>query len=153
MKRPPPSTTLSAKLFPYPTLCRSRGHKYAPVLVSHGEVDQRREEHRDGQRDQQQPADVQDRSELDHAVARPPGRSTADGQASRAPRARSHGGVQPPLVSGTVGDRSEEPTSELQSLMRISYAVFCLKKKKRVKQSKHTSTTASRQPTTHCVHC
>src|SRR3546814_3146884 len=27
-------------------------------------------------------------------------------------------------------DRSEEPTSELQSLMRISYAVFCLKKKK-----------------------
>src|SRR3546814_8936826 len=30
-------------------------------------------------------------------------------------------------------DRSEEHTSELQSLMRISYAVFCLKKKKRTK--------------------
>src|SRR3546814_8342266 len=29
-----------------------------------------------------------------------------------------------------VNDRSEEHTSELQSLMRISYAVFCLKKKK-----------------------
>src|SRR3546814_1487554 len=29
-------------------------------------------------------------------------------------------------------DRSEEHTSELQSLMRISYAVFCLKKKKKV---------------------
>src|SRR3546814_5147035 len=29
--------------------------------------------------------------------------------------------------------RSEEHTSELQSLMRISYAVFCLKKKKRTK--------------------
>src|SRR3546814_4621632 len=29
-------------------------------------------------------------------------------------------------------DRSEEHTSELQSLMRISYAVFCLKKKKQV---------------------
>src|SRR3546814_6414826 len=28
-------------------------------------------------------------------------------------------------------DRSEEHTSELQSLMRISYAVFCLKKKKK----------------------
>src|SRR3546814_8044997 len=28
-------------------------------------------------------------------------------------------------------NRSEEPTSELQSLMRISYAVFCLKKKKK----------------------
>src|SRR3546814_5448714 len=33
-------------------------------------------------------------------------------------------------------DRSEEHTSELQSLMRISYAVFCLKKKK----TKNTST-------------
>src|SRR3546814_13806494 len=31
--------------------------------------------------------------------------------------------------------RSEEHTSELQSLMRISYAVFCLKKKKNNKQS------------------
>src|SRR3546814_5567888 len=31
-------------------------------------------------------------------------------------------------------DRSEEHTSELQSLMRISYAVFCLKKKKCKKQ-------------------
>src|SRR3546814_4813381 len=30
---------------------------------------------------------------------------------------------------GARGDRSEEHTSELQSLMRISYAVFCLKKK------------------------
>src|SRR3546814_10223246 len=32
--------------------------------------------------------------------------------------------------SGCCSDRSEEHTSELQSLMRISYAVFCLKKKK-----------------------
>src|SRR3546814_7031762 len=32
--------------------------------------------------------------------------------------------------------RSEEHTSELQSLMRISYAVFCLKKKKRIKTVK-----------------
>src|SRR3546814_8492835 len=31
--------------------------------------------------------------------------------------------------------RSEEHTSELQSLMRISYAVFCLKKKKQLHQS------------------
>src|SRR3546814_9520060 len=37
-----------------------------------------------------------------------------------------------------TGERSEEHTSELQSLMRISYAVFCLKKKK---------TTISHQPT------
>src|SRR3546814_8997035 len=31
-----------------------------------------------------------------------------------------------------AGERSEEHTSELQSLMRISYAVFCLKKKKKI---------------------
>src|SRR3546814_6851367 len=34
-----------------------------------------------------------------------------------------------PAAEGRVGGRSEEHTSELQSLMRISYAVFCLKKK------------------------
>src|SRR3546814_10555486 len=33
--------------------------------------------------------------------------------------------------------RSEEHTSELQSLMRISYAVFCLKKKNSRKKEKH----------------
>src|SRR3546814_9411774 len=40
-----------------------------------------------------------------------------------------------------VGNRSEEHTSELQSLMRISYAVFCLKKTKTIKNiitHKHT---------------
>src|SRR3546814_4901573 len=37
-----------------------------------------------------------------------------------------------------VEDRSEEATSELQSLMRLSYAVFCLKKKKQIaKASAH----------------
>src|SRR3546814_2627755 len=38
-------------------------------------------------------------------------------------------GHQRALVAGQIGARSEEHTSELQSLMRISYAVFCLKKK------------------------
>src|SRR3546814_13667488 len=35
-----------------------------------------------------------------------------------------------PTAISTASRRSEEHTSELQSLMRISYAVFCLKKKK-----------------------
>src|SRR3546814_5429941 len=35
-------------------------------------------------------------------------------------------------------ERSEEHTSELQSLMRISYAVFCLKKKKQTTREEHT---------------
>src|SRR3546814_5696531 len=37
--------------------------------------------------------------------------------------------------------RSEEHTSELQSLMRISYAVFCLKKKKHIRTLKTTTYT------------
>src|SRR3546814_7079663 len=36
-----------------------------------------------------------------------------------------------PTASAAMAPRSEEHTSELQSLMRISYAVFCLKKKKK----------------------
>src|SRR3546814_7805932 len=43
-----------------------------------------------------------------------------------------------------VGFRSEEHTSELQSLMRISYAVFCLKKKKKLYQH----TTSNKDTTT-----
>src|SRR3546814_4525115 len=40
-----------------------------------------------------------------------------------------------------ISSRSEEHTSELQSLMRISYAVFCLKKKKtKNKQTNHNNT-------------
>src|SRR3546814_3401534 len=40
-----------------------------------------------------------------------------------------------------VRERSEEHTSELQSLMRISYAVFCLKKKKKKKNTKNKTST------------
>src|SRR3546814_6387937 len=38
-------------------------------------------------------------------------------------------GAAHPTSGAAMTDRSEEHTSELQSLMRISYAVFCLKKK------------------------
>src|SRR3546814_9572848 len=40
-----------------------------------------------------------------------------------------NGSVDPPEGATWADRRSEEHTSELQSLMRISYAVFCLKKK------------------------
>src|SRR3546814_8964225 len=65
---------------------------------------------------------------------------------------RPRGGVRPGLrdrrtrpaqlrrdaPAGGGGDpRSEEHTSELQSLMRISYAVFCLKKKKKTQAKTH----------------
>src|SRR3546814_8627363 len=57
---------------------------------------------------------------------------------------------QPPLPTGlpesreaivAIAERSEEHTSELQSLMRISYAVFCLKKKNTIKIKKTNVTT------------
>src|SRR3546814_4924863 len=51
---------------------------------------------------------------LRHSPAGQPARAAASGEGIRRQR----------------GARSEEHTSELQSLMRISYAVFCLKKKK-----------------------
>src|SRR3546814_1033573 len=49
-----------------------------------------------------------------------------------------------PLI---MSHRSEEHTSELQSLMRISYAVFCLKKNKK----KKTTTTTCKSPTNYTV--
>src|SRR3546814_2169702 len=65
-------------------------------------------------------------------VVRPDGRLTDDGE----PGELVHCG---PLVA--KGYRSEEHTSELQSLMRSSYAVFCLKKTKT-----HQPTNVSRTP-------
>src|SRR3546814_3654777 len=58
---------------------------------------------------------------------------TASGRGDRrvAQDARQGGAAGTGVAAGArAGDRSEEHTSELQSLMRISYAVFCLKKKK-----------------------
>src|SRR3546814_2666020 len=46
---------------------------------------------------------------------------------------------QAPTGGANRRQRSEEHTSELQSLMRISYAVFCLKKKKKKKKQKKTN--------------
>src|SRR3546814_3066371 len=54
---------------------------------------------------------------------------------STAPEYGSLSSFSPAIaVSEGVSARSEEHTSELQSLMRISYAVFCLKKKKHTPQ-------------------
>src|SRR3546814_9140375 len=47
------------------------------------------------------------------------------------------------FVGLEVAERSEEHTSELQSLMRISYAVFCLKKKKLIQQEYKLHSTSS----------
>src|SRR3546814_11366892 len=72
--------------------------------------------------------------------ARGSGPAARRGAARRAVPAPCGGGVGRPRPAqrrggGTCG-RSEEHTSELQSLMRISYAVFCLKKKKKAEKRK-----------------
>src|SRR3546814_10771044 len=59
-----------------------------------------------------------------------------------APLARPHGGSKRQDIA-----RSEEHTSELQSLMRISYAVFCLKKKKKSYRLAYNITTIQTKPT------
>src|SRR3546814_1940387 len=68
---------------------------------------------------------------LDQRIARlaqaPPPRGHA---ARRVAGSRSHQGDPAAPRRAAQERRSEEHTSELQSLMRISYAVFCLKKKK-----------------------
>src|SRR3546814_7065895 len=103
MKRPPPSSTRTDTLFPYTALFRSLG-----------------EDHR-----------LERRAGL---TARAAGRGS-HGQVHLvgvevAPA--DHGLDLAVLVHGDHGrGRSEEHTSELQSLMRISYAVFCLKKTKK----------------------
>src|SRR3546814_8049338 len=50
---------------------------------------------------------------------------------------------------GAASRRSEEHTSELQSLMRISYAVFCLKKKKKPKTNTHNQQTPRETKSNH----
>src|SRR3546814_4788802 len=55
----------------------------------------------------------------------------------RLPRAPGVDHPTHPVIEGAQIVRSEEHTSELQSLMRISYAVFCLKKKKKHNNNNH----------------
>src|SRR3546814_5697631 len=56
------------------------------------------------------------------------------GDAAKAP---ARGTADAPRPTARTPARSEEHTSELQSLMRISYAVFCLKKKKKYQETKN----------------
>src|SRR3546814_4064439 len=104
MIRRPPRSTRTDTLFPYTTLFRSahRGQERHIAL----DLDQF-------------PTDRDVHHPL-YALRQPgPSVGCADPSGRAAPLAHAGG-----------EDRSEEHTSELQSLMRISYAVFCLKKKK-----------------------
>src|SRR3546814_4258688 len=105
MIRRPPRSTRTDTLFPYTTLFRSLGGTQAPPEEGgRGRVAVRRGTRRDGER---------------HRIGSPVGRRRLPGRLHAADL---------DLVDAS-SSRSEEHTSELQSLMRISYAVFCLKKK------------------------
>src|SRR3546814_10871164 len=123
MIRRPPRSTRTDTLFPYTTLFRSFGAvqrfdqaEYA-VLRAGGE---RRRIARDLAVDRRRPLHGPRRNR-----ARPRNRRrrrAAFGRPARLPDDRARARL-------ALAARSEEHTSELQSLMRISYAVFCLKKK------------------------
>src|SRR3546814_9652249 len=123
MIRRPPRSTRTDTLFPYTTLFRSRRDK--PDDAGNGAGARRVRDSRERGRAR----DHRDGFGTDDASARR--RRDAGGAVPNAarPRRRGRGNCQHCRVSG----RSEEHTSELQSLMRISYAVFCLKKKKKIK--------------------
>src|SRR3546814_7272768 len=69
----------------------------------------------------------------------------------RPPGCRKHP-IAPPSHRGSSHRRSEEHTSELQSLMRISYAVFCLKKKNTKNHTKTYKKNIKRQQHEHGRH-
>src|SRR3546814_5262468 len=121
MIRRPPRSTRSGTPFPYTTLFRSRGT--AGFLHRRTE----RQRHGDSEHDLavehlDRVADRQD-AQGDHRRGAAEG-GQRDGQ-------EVEGGNRDHRQEDRSGSalRSEEHTSELQSLMRISYAVFCLKKK------------------------
>src|SRR3546814_3075935 len=111
MIRRPPRSTRTDTLFPYTTLFRSR-RIVGPVLDDEAD----RVEAAGGEGD--------DAVRRDHCQITLRGIDTGDEVTPLRTRRGAH------LVAHRERFRSEEHTSELQSLMRISYAVFCLKKKK-----------------------
>src|SRR3546814_9462420 len=74
-------------------------------------------------------------------------------QAGQRVQRRSHHRRFAAAQRSALGDsRSEEHTSELQSLMRISYAVFCLKKKNKTKNKTQLKTNTNKPHTPNRKH-
>src|SRR3546814_1095850 len=136
MIRRPPRSTRTDTLFPYTTLFRSLVGGGVLAVHGHARADCRRGEvkHRQG-------------SGFAHGSIPLVLKDIADGPESRDREAhRELVAVSDRRVAALDNrdiERSEEHTSELQSLMRISYAVFCLKKKKLEHIHDHNNTTRS----------
>src|SRR3546814_7345381 len=122
MIRRPPRSTRTDTLLPYTTLFRSLFHAVCPAVILIGHLHVRRA------------AAVQDDIAgflRQLAPGRGHGEFECPGEGLKRLRIHRRRRFRP----GPDG-RSEEHTSELQSLMRISYAVFCLKKKKKNRNTK-----------------
>src|SRR3546814_2388280 len=120
MIRRPPISTRTDTLFPYTTLFRSAEPRRSDAARGRARAGAcRRVRHPSAQ----QSARAQISEEGPGPQRADPGPLVSPLDRRRLRRARGDGG------RGALS-RSEEHTSELQSLMRISYAVFCLKKKK-----------------------
>src|SRR3546814_1518788 len=128
MIRRPPRSTRTDTLFPYTTLFRSGVQVAIGLVVGDGRMHVVSVGHHLGQRQAVAVDRLGQRDAPAFEVAQGHGISDL-----RDPR------LQRRVETVLVQMRSEEHTSELQSLMRISYAVFCLKKKKTSK-SPHTRT-------------
>src|SRR3546814_3164984 len=130
MIRRPPRSTRTYTLFPYTTLFRSEGS-------SDGEGADRRQGSVPTEGRQRGAGGAGEgtlRGRRDPAAGPRARQDACLGDSPRAPRRAGAGDAG----RGGRYPRSEEHTSELQSLMRISYAVFCLKKKKKEKHiTKH----------------
>src|SRR3546814_10433998 len=123
MIRRPPRSTLTDTLCPYTTLCRSRPQPgngvTAPDTVNIGVV-----------------PDALRRIRPEHPVDPPAVKIVHRCALDRAER--NARGVERLVVlapTDRAEPRTEEHTSELQSLMRLSYAVFCLQKKTHLDQT------------------
>src|SRR3546814_4401342 len=77
------------------------------------------------------PEDAEMACEDAELAERATGEAPGDDTAMAGAAACGEGTLRPTICNSGRASRSEEHTSELQSLMRISYAVFCLKKKKK----------------------
>src|SRR3546814_15839934 len=120
MLRQPPSSTLTDTLFPYTTLFLSEAAVLVVVLWILARLRDRR---------------FFSLAELNAAIRELVGDLNARLMRKLgASRREFFERIDRPALLSLPAARSEEHTSELQSLMRISYAVFCLKKKKTLTQ-------------------
>src|SRR3546814_979104 len=126
MIRRPPRSTRTDTLFPYTTLFRSR-LRYG--LAGPRRPSRREIRHQGRDRHPHRYAAGVDDAEISRGAAHRRRRQTAGPR--RTPPVLDLVDTVPAIQPRhRIAYRSEEHTSELQSLMRISYAVFCLQKKK-----------------------